>query len=158
MITGNKEIDNIMELAESILSLPDGKPYSEALAKAKVNAVGKTLRLTKFYREQGYMSELVYAIFEKKMKMIQEAGTVKELEEIAKPAKPHYNGNGFTISPFSVPEEEMILWSLTSFNGPLIPEAHQRYMELFEQIFGVDPFHATDETMERYRRGEVKSC
>lgn len=158
MITGNKDLDNILELAEAILAVPDGAQYSEAVAKAKVNAVEKTLRLTKYYREQGFMSELVHTIFEKKMKMIQEAGTVKDLEEIAKPATPRYNGNGFSVSPFAVPEEELIMWSLTSLKGPLVPAGQKRYVELFKQTFGVDPFFATYEVMESYRGGEVTSC
>ena len=72
------------------------------------------------------------------MAQIRAASTVAELNEIAKPAKPHYTGNGFITGPYDVPEEEMIFWSLASLKAPLNHDASERYMEIFQQTFGFD--------------------
>ena len=72
------------------------------------------------------------------MALIRAAKTVAELNEIAKPAKPHYVGNGFATGTYDVPEEEMIFWSLASLKAPLNHEAAERYLDLFKQSFGVD--------------------
>ena len=36
-------------------------------------------------------------------------------------------------SPYAVEEEELLLWSLTSLQGPLRDEGYRRYRELFEK-------------------------
>ena len=72
------------------------------------------------------------------MAQIRAAKTVAELNEIAKPAKPHYTGNGFATGAYDVPEEEMIFWSLASLKAPLNHEASERYLNMFKQTFGFD--------------------
>ena len=48
-----------------------------------------------------------------------------------------------------------ILWSLTSLKGPLIPQGLKRYMDLFKQVFGVDPNTCTDEDLRCIHLGEA---
>ena len=49
-------------------------------------------------------------------------------------AKPHFDGKKFVYtSPYAVEEEELLLWSLTSLQGPLRDEGYRRYRELFEK-------------------------
>lgn len=73
---------------------------------------------------------------EKRLKLIAGATTIKDIKEIENEPKPRYTGNGFVTGKFSVPEEEMIVWSLTSLEAPLIPAGFDRYMALFRQVFG----------------------
>ena len=152
MTTGTYELDNIMELAEAVFVCPEPSKYSQAVVDAKYEAIRKTLSCTKHYREHGIMSELVHAVFMKKLKMIKEADTVKDLKAIEKGCIPHFDGNQFFPGPFHIPEEELILWSLTSLKAPLVPAGLNRYADLFKQIFGVDILHCTAEDLENARK------
>ena len=114
MITGDKKLDNIMEIAEAVFACPEAGKYTKSVEEAKYEAIRKTLKTTQYYREHGFMSELVHTIFTKKLEMIKKANTVKDLKEIEKGSLPHFNGNSFMTGPYHIPEEEMILWSLTS--------------------------------------------
>ena len=63
----------------------------------------------------------------KKVEMIMQAETKGEITEILKLSKPHFDGNKFVYtSPYAVEEEELLLWSLTSLQGPLRDEGYQR--------------------------------
>ena len=152
MITGNKELDYCAELAEAILAIPDPAKYSQTVIKAKCEAIGNALSCAKYYRECGIMSELVHAVFRKKMKMIEEADTVADLKAIEKGCIPHFNGNQFLPGPFHIPEEELIMWSLTSLKAPLVSAGFERYTELFRQVFGFDACNCTPEQMDAARK------
>ena len=68
----------------------------------------------------------------KKVEMIMQAETKGEITEILKLSKPHFDGKKFVYtSPYAVEEEELLLWSLTSLQGPLRDEGYRRYRELF---------------------------
>lgn len=152
MITGDKNFDNIMELAEAVFACPDPTRYSQTVVDAKYEAIRKTLSCTKQYREHGFISELVHAVFTKKLKMIKEADTVKDLKAIEKGCIPHFDGNQFVTGPYHIPEEEMIMWSITSLKAPLSSVGLKRYEELFKQIFGVPIYFCTPDDIERYCR------
>ena len=76
-------------------------------------------------------SHYISGFVQKKMAMLQKAKTKGELQEISKPPKPVYNGNGFTPGKYDTEEEEVLLWSLTSLQAPLNDPAYKRYEELF---------------------------
>lgn len=137
---GNAEIDRIMEFAEAACMMPDPAGESKALASARARVTQGTLQRAAFYRKEGIRNDLVHMVVEKRLKLIAKASTVKELKEIEAEPKPRYTGNGFAASKFSVPEEEMIIWSLTSLKAPLIPAGFDRYMTLFQQTFGPVPW------------------
>ena len=109
MITGDKKLDNILEIAEAVFACPEAGKYTKSVEEAKYEAIRKTLKTTQYYREHGFMGELVHTIFTKKMEMIKNANTVKDLKEIEKGSLPHFNGNSFMTGPYHIPEEEMIL-------------------------------------------------
>ena len=53
---------------------------------------------------------------------------------LLKLSKPHFDGKKFVYtSLYAVEEEELLLWSLTSLQGPLRDEGYRRYRELFEK-------------------------
>lgn len=132
------EIDMIMEIADSISVFAEMEHRSQAVQRAAGEAIESSLKLVRFFRNQGIRSDVVHIVYEKRMAQIRAAKTVAELNEIAKPAKPHYTGNGFATGAYDVPEEEMIFWSLASLKAPLNHEASERYLNLFNQTFGFD--------------------
>lgn len=132
------EIDMIMEIADSISVFAEMEHHSQAVQRAAGEAIESSLKLVRFFRNQGVRSDVVHIVYEKRMAQIRAARTVAELNEIAKPAKPHYTGNGFANGAYDVPEEEMIFWSLASLQAPLNHEASERYLNLFKQTFWFD--------------------
>ena len=70
------------------------------------------------------LEEIILGFVQKKTAMLQDAKTKCELQEISKPPKPIYNGNGFTPGKYDTEEEEMLVWSLTSLKAPLNSQAY----------------------------------
>ena len=158
MITGDGEIDDILEFAEAICNFPEPGKYPPAVEDAKCEAILKILGTTRSYRQHGFMGELVHTIFRRKVEMIREAGTVKEINAIEKGSIPHFNGSRFVTGQYHIPEEELILWSLTSLKGPLIAQGFERYLEVFKQVFGFGPEDHSDGAMEEFQRREAAKC
>ena len=126
-----EEIKNMMEfeyaktLAEIVMKKDD------TLAEERIKTLQAILQRVWYYQERGMLDEIILAFFQKKIEMIQNAKTKGELQEISKPPKPVYNGNGFTPGNYDTEEEEMLIWSLTSLQAPLNHQAYDRYKELF---------------------------
>ena len=141
MLFNNPNSDTAKEYAEAVLLLAEKQGESQSLAGAREKAVRDTLDGVKKYRDEGMRDNLIHSVFKKRMELIKKVNTVKELKQIMIDPKPHYNGSGFVTSDYSVPEEELILWSITSLwgGGPLNEPAFKRYIALFQQVFGVDP-------------------
>lgn len=137
--TGIEEIDCIMEFAEAACMLPYPERGSKKLTDARSSAVEDTLRRAAYYRKEGIRTDLVHAVVEKRLKFIFAAKTQQALKQIMAEPKPRYTGNGFDSSEFCVPEEEMIIWSFTSMKAPLMPAGYERYLSLFQQVFGCSP-------------------
>lgn len=137
--SGSAEIDRIMEFARAACIMPDPKNESKTLSDARTKAAQTTLQRAAFYRKQGIRNDLVHAVVEKRLKLIAGATTVKDINKIENEPKPRYTGNEFVTGKFSVPEEEMIIWPLTSLKAPLIPAGFDRYMALFKQVFWAVP-------------------
>ncbi|MEY8389850.1 hypothetical protein D3Z47_02275 [Lachnospiraceae bacterium] len=87
------------------------------------------------YQKLGYAEKLLYAIAEKKGRLICSVSSRTEMEKLLKPRCPHYDGNKFISDEFCIPEEELICWSETSLQAPLNEAGFRRYMELFSQVF-----------------------
>ncbi len=95
---------------------------------------------TVYQRVRGYMGDyldfrLCLAILYRKGRMIEEARTKAELNEISKPSVPVKTYSGFREGLYHVPEEEILLWSYVSMETPLNDEGYHRYMELFARFF-----------------------
>lgn len=110
----------------------------EKLLDEKLIALRRVNGRLKWYEKENYDEKILDSIMAKKAKMILKATTVKDIREIAAIPRPRYDGRKWYTSPYSVPEEEMILWSIASLRagGPLKPEAIERYMELFKGFYG----------------------
>lgn len=138
MMTGDNLNDYALEVFLAASVIPEPGTCPDTVRAAKLEAVSKVLQRINFYRSRGFLPHLIHCVFAKKMKMISEVTTVKDLRAVSDVPKPHYNGNRVIPSDFSVPEEEIMIWSLTSELGPLNDAGFRRYMELFEELFGID--------------------
>lgn len=137
-MTGDNLNDYALEVFLAASVIPEPGTCPDTVRAAKLEAVSKVLQRINFYRSRGFLPHLIHCVFAKKMKMISEVTTVKDLRAVSDVPKPHYNGNRVIPSDFSVPEEEIMIWSLTSELGPLNDAGFRRYMELFEELFGID--------------------
>lgn len=106
----------------------------DKVRELRFNAIKKLQSRLAFYRERGYMEQLLCAIARKKAEMIMKATSKTEMEQIMKIKAPHFDGNKFIADEYSVPEEEMISWSEASLMAPLNSYAFNRYKELFQQV------------------------
>lgn len=141
--TENREINFILNLSKAMAEYAAcAEECATAVRKAKLEAYIDAAKRITSYQDHGIRDDLVDIVFEKRLKLIGSANTAGELKKIMDQPKPHFDGNKFLSDPFSVPEEEMVLWSITSLKAPLMPAAFSRYSELFKQIFGVEPIDA----------------
>ena len=131
-------LEDMLEYSDAIQKLGSCEDKTKALAATRAEAVLNTLARVRRYRKENIREDLVHTVYEKRLELILKASTAKELKEIMKEPRPRYNGQCFVASPYSVPEEELILWSFTSLwgGGPLNHYAYERYLSLFEDYFG----------------------
>lgn len=87
------------------------------------------------YAEDCFLFILALFIMEKKSRMILEASTKQELQEIVKPSVPRWNYGTFLTGPYHVLEEELIMWSKASLAAPLNEDGTRRYQEVFSKLF-----------------------
>lgn len=116
------------------------RPESESdkLLEEKFEALRKVFSYTEMYEKEGFAAVILDTIMEKKADMILKAATLKDIRELANPPKPHYDGRRWRVSKNSVPEEEMLWWSMASLKAPLNREATERFEDLFRQFYGKD--------------------
>ena len=86
----------------------------------------------------------------KKTEMVQKATTKAALREIISPPAPHHDGKHWTASPYNVDEEELIAWSLASYQAPLNHLATERMMTLFHRIYGKTPEEVAQERARKW--------
>lgn len=137
--------DNVLE---ELLSVNDYEIvmcvlYAEVIAEEmpeqyrilRMEALGRLRRTLAQYKERMYHDKLLAGIARKRGQMILDATSKKQIERILNPKAPHFDGNKFIPDEYGVAEEELICWSETSFRGPLISVASERYRELFREVF-----------------------
>lgn len=120
------------------------------LEKAKLEALQTILKRIHTYRDHGFEEPLLIPIAAKKTEMIQKATTKTGLREIVSPPAPHCDGRHWTTSPYSIDEEELIAWSLASYQAPLNRLATERMMTLFHRIYGKTPEEVAQERARKW--------
>ena len=103
---------------------------NDTLEEERIKTLQKIFQRAWYYQERGMLEEIISGFVQKKTAMLQKAKTKGELQEISKPPKPVYNGNGFTPGKYDTEEEELLVWSITSLQGPLNIHGYKRYEEL----------------------------
>lgn len=101
----------------------------------QVSAIKQVRSRLENYSARGIVPFLINEIAKKKGEMILNAATKTELNNILSLKCPHYDGNTFVPDKYMIPEEEIIMWSETSFIAPLNGAAQKRYQELFSKLF-----------------------
>lgn len=107
---------------------------NSALKEVRIQTLQLIFQRARCYQERGMLDEIILGFVRKKTGMIQKAKTKGELQEISKPPRPVYNGNGFTPGKYDTEEEELLVWSLTCLQAPLNNQAYERYKELFRRL------------------------
>ena len=109
---------------------------SNAVKELRVGALQRLPILMGWYLRKGFDERIVTTICEKKIAFILEATSKREIELILSPPKPHYNYSEIVPgNRYSIPEEELLMWSLASLVGLLNQKGVERFMELFQQIY-----------------------
>lgn len=139
-----KQSPRLLTYARALASLgvDSKKSKRRNLEEKKFDALRKTWALLESYAADGFDERILDAIMEKKARMILASTSIGELRRLAAPPKPYYDGSAWKGSPNSVPEEELIWWSKASLRAPLSQDAYNRFVELFENFYGmgVDKF------------------
>lgn len=133
-----KDIDFNLAIIPHIAELITQEGVADNVRELRWNALMQLTRQLNYYKSLGYIDRLLYAIAEKKGKMIMETSSKTEMEKVLKPHAPHYNGNEFFPDKYNVLEEELICWSETSLKSPLNDAGNKRYMQLFSEVFPED--------------------
>lgn len=153
-----------MDLEVEVLLIPyfaeviTAEDKSDKVLRLQFEALRMLQARLRYYEERGYADKLITSIAEKKGEMILAATTKSEMEKVANPHAPHYDGSKFIPDKYSVPEEELICWSEISLKGPLIPAGMKRYMELFRQFFPVTAETAENVLNEEKKGNEQNGC
>ena len=108
---------------------------SDKVRVIRFDALKRLQAILAFYKDRGYMEELLDGIAEKKCQMIMSVTSKTEMEKVLKPHCPHYDGVKFIPDTYNVPEEELICWSETSFLAPIKEAGYKKYMEVFKSVF-----------------------
>ena len=138
-----KDVLRLVDMKDCDYSLTLIFAYAEVIAgdmsdKVRVirfDALKRLQAILAFYKDRGYMEELLDGIAEKKCQMIMSVTSKTEMEKVLKPHCPHYDGVKFIPDTYNVPEEELICWSETSFLAPIKEAGYKRYMEVFKSVF-----------------------
>ena len=124
------------EYAKYIAGLLTDEDITEDLTSMRLQAIIKLRGIISKYEQDGFIPRIVEAVFCKKAEFILQAKTNSAVEEIIKPCVPSYICGTFQPrEQYHVEEEELLLWSYASLQGPLISEAQKRYIDLFEKYF-----------------------
>ena len=105
------------------------------IREMRFSALQEMARYLHHYESLGYMQELLCGIARKKGEKIMSVTTKADMQKLLKPRRPHFDGNKFIPDPLIIPEEELICWSLASYDRPPGDIAIKRIMELFQQVF-----------------------
>jgi hypothetical protein len=95
-----------------------------------------TLIIEHYYSRFGRHNSIIAVIGEKKIAQILEATLKSEMDLIVSPPRVHYNFREVVPSNrFVIPEEELLIWSLTSLAAPLVRDGFVRFMKVFIEVF-----------------------
>ncbi len=122
-------------LIQTFVEILLDEKMSDNLKELRIDGLKTLSGYLEFYKKRGYVGKLVDNIAEKKIKMLMQIESKKEMDKMLKPSPPHFNGAKFVTDEYNVIEEELICWSETSLRAPLNEEGYKRYLELFNIVF-----------------------
>jgi hypothetical protein len=127
----------ILKIRSAITDVTLNEELDKRVKKLRISALRQMEPILKFYYNRfGQGNPIVITICEKKIAFILDATTKNEIALILTSPKVHYNFNSVVpANQYVIPEEELLIWSLTSLEAPLNEVGFNRYMELFQKIF-----------------------
>ncbi len=127
----------ILKICAAITEVGLDEGHSDHVKSLRIQALRQIDPILKFYYNRfGKGNPIVMTICEKKIAFIMDAATKSEIDLILSSPKVHYNYNKVVPSNrYVIPEEELLVWSLTSMAAPLVEVGFNRYIELFLEIF-----------------------
>lgn len=141
MTHNNISVQNMCRIAEALLAIESDDSLPKKTSELRLNALGNlTVYLRALISDNDFLPELIDTVCIKKIAFIMQAETVGEIREIMKPPRPVYStGRIECPSTYHIDEEELLMWARLSPNNNLVSAASDRYMELFEKVFGFSP-------------------
>ena len=124
------------EYTEALGTVIFAENISDEVRHLRLSGVNQLKNIADRYTREGMVEKPVAEMWRHKIPFVLTAVSKTEMENILNPSEPRYNYRTFSPkSPYHSEAEELMLWSMTSLRGPLIPEAATRYMELFAKYF-----------------------
>jgi hypothetical protein len=124
------------EYAIAVATIITDRAVTDMVRTVRLKGIQRLVGVLEHYADRGFREDLLEKIWARKIPFILSATAKKTVDDILKPSAPIYNGGIFcTRAPYHSEAEELILWSLTSLNGPLIHEGFRRYKVLFTKFF-----------------------
>lgn len=141
MSCDNISQQNMCRISEAMLAIESDDSLPKKTSELRLKALGNLMvYLRALIGGNDFLPELIDAVCTKKIAFIMQAETVGEIREIMKPPQPIYSaGHIKCSSPYHIDEEELLMWVRMSPYNNLVSAASDRYMELFEKVFGFLP-------------------
>ena len=126
----------LLEVCKAIVAVMLDTSISEKVQSLRIDALRRVPPITDYYYRNFHNEHLVMAVCVKKIAFILEATTAREMDLILSSPKIHYNFEKVVPSnKYVIPEEEIMVWSLTSAIAPLNDEGFKRFKEVFIGVF-----------------------
>lgn len=124
-----------ISLIQAFVEILFDEKASDNIKTLRIDGLKQLNNYLEYYQKGGYLESLINKIAEKKIKMIMQIKSKKEMDKMLKPSCPYFNGSRFIPDEYNVIEEELICWSETSLQAPLNEIGFKRYEELFNIVF-----------------------
>ena len=140
--------ENIFDVKKTyIFELIDKQYTSTAIKDMRKAGVEKVFELCREYLKSRCSLILVMRVLDKKLLMIMNSSSKKEVEDILKLSTPQYLDNGLVVtSKYHIPEEELLLLMVANKMGTLSGVAQERFICLYNAF--VKSRYKIDEDME----------
>ncbi|HIT87123.1 MAG TPA: hypothetical protein IAB62_05095 [Candidatus Coprocola pullicola] len=151
MDTFYKELEDI--IFDEMTMIYEDTSFSHSIGEIRFFALSDLCNVMKRYCSYGFTNQLLIPICIKKIDFIKKAVSKAEIKRILSFEKPVYYGNQFVGSTYHIPEEELMMLSLTSLEAPLTERGYKRMEELFALWYGKKIEEAERDIRNNLRKG-----
>ena len=109
--------------------------FTDKLRAERIDALQTLAGFLTRLKSENIHGALLSKIAHEKAKLILNAQTKREIQELLRPKPPHYAGGHFISSPSMTGGEELLAWIKASINVPLDSNAVHRIDTLIHKIF-----------------------
>ena len=137
---------------KGVLDILMDQSAKPSLREAKYDAILLAKSLIDEYAAWGVRQDLLDVIMQKKTELILAADSVAKAQRAANPPKPNHDGAKWIEDPYTVPEEELVLWLQLALDHNPTELAYKRIVALFTQAFGITEEELTKAAREIHGR------